>query len=106
MNSDYNTGMTKDFVYCGVETNEKTPNFIKMEEPKIWKYDIGSTNEWKRTREMKVNPIQYPTHQDMKKSQVQANNKCSTTKTNKASQLAAIYFSEANTKGTTTRSCS
>ena len=41
LQSEYNTGTVKDFVYCGVEKTDTIPDFIKMKEPKFWDYDTG-----------------------------------------------------------------
>ena len=54
LQSEYNTGTVKDFVYCGVEKTDTIPDFIKMKEPKFWDYDIGINEEWKRIGESTV----------------------------------------------------
>ena len=53
LRSEHNTGTVKDFVSCGVETNEKTPDFIKIKKHKFWEYDTSSTNQGEKTGEIK-----------------------------------------------------
>ena len=63
LHSNYNTGTVKDFVYCGVEKADSTPDFIKMKEPAFWEYDTGKNSEWKPTSEMKTKTVYYPRSQ-------------------------------------------
>ena len=80
LHSDYNTGTTKYFVYCGVQKTDSIPDFIKMIETTFWVYDIGSKMNGNKLAKDKANPIYYLRCQDLKKSpQVQERSRDSTT---------------------------
>ena len=51
LQSEYNTGTVKDFVYCGAEKTDPIPDFIKMKDPTFWDYATGRNKEWKRIGE-------------------------------------------------------
>ena len=102
LQSEYNTGTVKDFVYCGVEKTDPIPDFIKMKEPTFWDYDTGKNKEWKRIGEPTAQACKISKHSSRNQI-VQGQEYGNHYTTNEDSRPAANYFGKTNPEGNSTR---
>ena len=63
LHSNYNTGIVKDFVYCGAEKTDPIPDFIKLKEPVFWEYDTGKKMNGNELGKGKTKTVYYPRNQ-------------------------------------------